>query len=676
MSINNIEDHYKKYLDIYENIAEINDGKTVWIPTDEHHGWYVNGRAENNSVGWNNGYPKYSRPSVLPDDLDLDINRTAYNTISYAKDNDYSKKYYKETKNGDIEWYDNDKSRLPDYGDIVAWSIFVDIDIKEEYKDRPLSDEYKEIIKKRLELWVQAFSKMAGSDNHVQLLDSGGGVYVFIPPAALSPVSDKYDREDLNLIFNEIGKRIREIVGELNELICNQDDGPKELFSADKVQNKNRQFKTIGSIHKTLNAVVHPIDINNISIKHKRIEDITDDDINIAKEWVDKYVSDKHRECIDNIIRYIFQGRFVERKDMNIEYIEGNGWEEILDNWLDNKKKSIKKWESNIEERDNIDQEELNKKVTQDKDIAKESVKRINNNKLKKYIISYLGEDNVYNKTGDEMDFFPFWRADNTKSGRSAFYDEYKGKARFTDKSDGTSRNIVYWIALEMSYSDNYDEEFIKSPGEDLNKEHYVRCINELRKRGENIPILIKDINDNEKLPISEMKKIGKRLDIIDSYNDYINKSKWNKIIDILNDNNIKHNRDKKSAYTLDDISLPKPNHYDDNYTSDQIHNIFYNKKGYYYNEFESKEQYINIIESLPDDVILFKYNDKILDSIPSGVCAGVFTDENDGRIYLSKYEPLIIRSYKSINNSNDINIEPKQYIDKSKLSLLLKPDN
>lgn len=658
------EDHYKKYLDIYNNLSTINGGKTVWIPTDSHSGWYVSGTADEGSEGWNEGYPKQSRPQILPDDLSADIERTAYTTISYCPDESYTTKYYKQTGDG-VEWYDESVSRLPDYGDMTAWAIFVDIDIKDEYKKRPIPEEHKKIIENRLSLWVDAFEQMAGAGESVLSLDSGGGVYVFIPPTALSPVAERYDKEDLNLVFNEIGKRVRSVVGKLNTLICSQDNAPDELFSADKVQNKNRQFKTIGSIHKSIDAVVHPINTDNINITHKKVDDITEEDIIEAESWVDNFTSDTHRDCVDNIISYLFQGDFTEREDMNIDYVEGDSWGDILDNWLEDKKESIKAWQSNLDERKNID--EISVDVTQDEDIAKEALRRVNNRKLKKYIIDYLGEDNVYNKTGDEMDMFPFWRSDTTKTGRSAFYDEYKGKARFTDKADGTSRDIVYWVALEMSYSDSYDEEYIKSPSEDLSKEQYAKVIDELRRRGENIPLLVKDVNEDEELPIWDMKKVGVSQGIISEEQDTINTEEWNEIIDYMDDNDVTHNRDRKDYLEPNEITPS----YKNTQNREEAYSNMFNTMGYYNSDFESKDHYERVLNNLPKHIILFSYDGVINDTSINSVVAGVFSDQTEDTVLLSKYEPLIIDNYNHITDVDDLTIQDiNESLDKNKLTI------
>lgn len=669
--MNSFEDHYKKYLDVYEKIATVNKGKTVWIPTDSHSGWYVDDTAGEDSEGWNNGYPKSSRPQVLPDDLSSDVERTAYTTISYAEDDAYETKYYKETDDG-IEWMDNDVSRLPDYGDMKAWAIFVDIDIKDDYKKRPLPDEHKKVIVNRLNLWVKAFSEMAGGEQHIQLLDSGGGMYVFIPPSCLSPIADKYERDDLNLIFNEIGKRVRSVVGKLDDLICSQDNAPKDLFSADKVQNKNRQFKTVGSIHKSINAVVHPVNPSDIRVTHKKVEDVTDQDIVEAKEWVDKFTSDSHRTCVESIVKYLFQGDFTNREDMDISFVEGDDWKDILDRWVEDKKESIELWESSIEEQSNIDSEKLNKQVTQDKKVAREAVRRVNNEKLKKYIVEYLGEDKVYEKTGSEMDLFPFWRSQNTKTGRSAFYDEYKGSARFTDKADGTSRNIVYWVALELTFSDNRDENMIKSPSENLTGEQYAKCIRELRRRGEDIPILITDVDEDEKLPLWDIRKVGEQLNIIDYSEDKpIKTSDWNEVIDFLNENDIVHNRSKQDYLEADEIIPPTPTSYNNEYSKDEIYSFFYNDKGYYEGVFNSKDEYNKIIEETPENVVIFKYEGDISGSgEDDSVYAGVFSEQDDKTVTLVRFDPLITQSYNHIKNADDLPGETNESLDKTKLQI------
>lgn len=683
--MNSYRDHYEKYLSIYEEMAVANGGKTVWIPTDAHDGWYVNSSVQDeDSEAWERGYPHKSRPSILPDDLSSDVERTAYTTISYAMDEAYETAYYR--KDGDtIEWMDGFSERLPDYGDITAWAIFVDIDIDKDYKKRPLPEDHRDVVEQRLNLWVKGFSEMSGGMDHVKVLDSGGGMYVFIPPTCLSPVAEKYDREDLNIIFNHIGKRVRSVVGKLDDLICQQDNAPKELFSADKVQNKNRQFKTIGSIHKDLDSVVHPLLPQSIQVQHKSVDDITEKDVEKAKSWAESFTSDDHRESVSSVVEYLFQGDFTERDDMDLEYIEGNDWEEILDNWLADKKDSIRAWEQSQKQREDMSDDKLKTEITQDKEIAREAVNRINNQKLKSYIIDFLGSDMVYEKGGkDELDFFPFWRGGSTESGRSAFYDFYEGKARFTDKSDGTSRNIVYWVALEMTFDDeNYpDTDIISSPSENLSPSDYRLCIEELRRRGEQIPILVPDVSEeDEQLSDWRIKEVGLQLgtasvkDVVenDDGSETLVPKAWNRTLERLDHENIEHNRDKKKPLKLSDITPYVDPELEQRLTKDEIYDRFFNSSGYYNPAFDSKKSYKQFLSNLPEFVIPFTYEGDINGTSPNGVVAGVFAGQTDESIRLSMYEPLPIESVNAIDKYTDLKIEVNENLDKEKMSILVK---
>lgn len=676
-------EHYKKYLSVYKELSTSNNGHPVWIPTDKHDGWYVSESITNeNSKGWKEGYPKKSRPSILPDDLSKDVERTAYTTISYAPKETYNEKYYKKTPNG-IEWLDNSVERLPNYEDIVAWSLFVDIDIGKEYKTRPLPDEHKEIILKRLKLWIKAYSSMTGGIENVLLLDSGGGVYVFTPTQSLSPIADEFSKEERGLIYNEIGKRMRKVVGKLDTLICEQDTAPNELFSADKVQNVNRQFKTIGSIHKSLNAVVHPIKPKNPTYQQKKIEDITNEDITDAKEWAEKFTSKEYKKCISNIITYLFQGQFVKRDDVNIEYVEGDNWEDILTNWVTEKKKKIEKWEVIKKKQEELSQEVISTEITQNKDISREAIRRVNNEKLKSYIINFLGEEQIYEKTGsNEMDIFPFWRASSTKTGRSAFYDEYRGKARFTDKSNGASGDIVYWVALEMTYDDeNYpDTEIIKDPEEELTGKQYRMVLQELRNRGEQIPIYIPELKDDtDKLSNYHIIQTGLELgliseqDVFGSSEQKVIPEKWNMIIDKLNDEDINHNRKKKSYLTINDITPP----IDNNLTQEEQKMNFFEHKKYNLEPFESIDEYKTFFKKKPKSIIAFEYDGKIKGGPANGLLLGSFISENRKKdtIKLHKLEINPLKRIDSINTPNDLTIDVLEEIDKTKMRIILPYD-
>lgn len=684
-------EHYEKYLSIYEQLAEINGGKTVWIPTDDHDGWYVTESVDDESSdAWMDGYPTKSRPSILPDDLSPDVQRSAYTTISYALPESYEEKYFRQTDAGGIEWMNNDSSRLPDYGDIVAWSIFVDIDIKDEYKKRPLDEQHKEIIQNRLELWVQAYKKMAGGIEHVKILDSGGGMYVFIPPSSLAPVADRYDHEKRRIIFNEIGKRIRKITGKLNELICD-DEYPDALFKADKVQNKNRQFKTIGSIHKDIDTVVHPVDPEDIEIEHLPQGSVKESDIDEAMQWTKDFVSDTHRECVSDVIKYIFQGDFTESDEMSIDYVEGDDWQDILDNWADEKLEEIRRWEESRQERDDLRDELVHVELTQDKEIAQESVRRVNNKKLKDYIIDFVGSSDVYPKNNNEMDFFPFWRSESTESGRSAFYDYYEGKARFTDKADGTSRGIVYWVALEMTYDDkNYpDVNMLDGPGDDLSGKQYAQCIQELRNRGEDIPLLVPEVGEDEELPNWQLINIGRDLDLI-SEDDIVEVSDkqrslqpeaHNKVLNTLNNHDIVHNRELKTLITIADIEPPEyeasqmnPNIDKSTLMKDILAAMQIDDDDSFV--FDSRDEYIEFINNVPEYTIPFRYEGEIKGPA-DGVLLGSFRKSDDiNKIFLSDFEPFPRERITAITSPNDLTMQNiNMVLDKHKIEFLVHPD-
>ncbi len=697
MSSEQYKNHYKKYISIYKKLAKINNGKTVWIPTDEHDGWYVsNTVTEDDKKAWDEGYPYKSRPSILPDDLTTTVERTAFTTITYAPDEAYKTKYYKkpeynEENNNGYKWLDNDSDRLPDYGEMVAWALFVDIDIKKQYKQRPLPNEHKNVLENRLKIWVKAFSKMIGDKNAVKLLDSGGGVYVFTPPSALSPIADKYNKKDRELIYREIGSRMREITGKLNSLICDSDDAPDELFSADKVQNKNRQFKTIGAIHKSLDAVVHPINPNNIVLEHKKQSDITEKDIKNADEWVTDFTDESYSNYIDNIIEYLFQGKFTRSENVNIDYVEGMNWEDILDTWLDEKKTEIERWETSIEEQEELTDEQLKTELTSNKAIAREATRRVNNDKLKQYIVNFVSKDNVFEKSNQEMDFFPFWRANTTQSGRSAFYDVYKGDARFTDKSDGTSRGIAHWIALEMTYDDkNYpDTHLIDNPGEPLTGYKYIQALTELRNRGEDIPILVEEPNGNEEMDERYLIGKAKEANLIED-NEIITiqdkKSKdgtvdilipeaYNRVLDKFDESGIEHNCKRKKYIKGKNIKPPI-----EEYQKQELdlppNDIFYDTTGFLMPEFDSNSEFEEFMDKVPEDIVVFRYDDTISGGPANGILLGAFISDNRKSATMTHFEFAPLEKIDTIESVEHLSLQKEITLDKTKMTILLKPED
>jgi hypothetical protein len=311
----------------------------------------------------------------------------------------------------------------------------------------------------------------------------------------------------------------------------------------------------------------------------------------------------------------------------------------------------------------------------------------LNNDKLKAYITHFVGADNVYEKSGNEMDFFPFWRGSTSQSGRSAFYDFYEGSARFTDKADGTSRDIVYWVALEMTHDDkNYpDVDIIDNPGEKLGSGYWT-AVEELRNRGEKIPILVPKPNGKGSLPEWAIIQAGKKLDIVEDKeivtidgDEKLIPSAWNRVLDKLDEEDIIHNCERRK-YVISKNMTPAYEEYDlEEETESDIDDIFYKSSDYVWlmPEFDSAEEFENFLDKLPDDIILFSYEDDIAGGSADGLLLGSFINsDDDTKATLMSFEPFPLQNIDSITSHNDLTIQDKYELDKTKMTVFIKPED
>jgi len=153
---------------------------------------------------------------------------------------------------------------LPTYDEIVCMELFADVDlldeIKQEVKRRGRWKELKETVKEAIKFVYEKFCWIS-SPKVVYLMDSGGGFYVFVHHRVTLPISKRFNKKEKGQIFKELCKRFNNFLRAVREEAKQKVPNFEKTLKIDLLNNNNRQFKVIFSLHKTIDdTYVHPID--------------------------------------------------------------------------------------------------------------------------------------------------------------------------------------------------------------------------------------------------------------------------------------------------------------------------------------------------------------------------------------------------------------------------------
>jgi hypothetical protein len=149
---------------------------------------------------------------------------------------------------------------LPDYPDIEALSLFADVDFSAEAKTRPVDADTRQRIENILEQWIERYAAAVGGDTDaVGVLDSVGGTYVMLRPAATAPICEyahnALDADARGALINEIGTRWREHTKQIDSSISDGAGGSWRAFGLDGKTHKNRLYKAPLALHNRFLAL-------------------------------------------------------------------------------------------------------------------------------------------------------------------------------------------------------------------------------------------------------------------------------------------------------------------------------------------------------------------------------------------------------------------------------------
>ncbi len=453
-----VSDHYRRLDDsgLYQSLGAT-DG-AFCLGNQDFTGWYYTRGA---GGAWDGEARAYALPKefdVLRDGLD----RVLYSTVNYVDSRWFMDAWtrYRWERDGESssrEW-GADESPTPEYGDITAYAPFADIDLADDVKvGRPDGDIPQADIETALERYVEAFADLAGDVKHVFALDSVGGAYVFIAPAATRPIAEAFGREDRERLFDELTDRLNEWLADVSDEIA-ADVGLEGVFEADAVNHKNRLYKAPLSVHSSLDGVVTPINPVNVSYEFTPVEDVDEQFVERTTHWARAFTNTGHAEAVDSIVATLWAD----------EYADAGGWCETLREWLEADEQVQ---EQTTDGSVTIPPEEIpdDLETTDELEVVKSTIENINVADLAKSLSSGVNDDR------DPMRFDPSWRTSST--GESCFADRDK----FVDLKEGGGGGALKLVAL--------DRGIISIATADLRGDDYWRAVEALREEGYSIPL-------------------------------------------------------------------------------------------------------------------------------------------------------------------------------------------
>jgi putative DNA primase/helicase len=522
LTLDDIREHYRRVSEVYADIAALDaapEARTGGVL--DNSGWYASRSNADDFDALEAGYDQLGSPHLLESAADKITRegggRVLYALTTYSPVMDREEPFkWGEKPDGSPtrEW--RTESPLPDYDEIVGQALFADVDVADEYKERPLPAELRDVVEDALEVYVDRFADLAGSRDHVLLLDSVGGAYPMIPPSATALLAEQFTASgDRQLVYEHLCSRMDEWLSDVWSEVQESVPGAAEYLDPDHINNKNRQYKTALSVHKSIDGVVTPIDVDDVRYEHVQVREVADEEIAAAREWAESLTSDRHQEAIAPIIETLWPDY----------YADAGTWVKALQEWLlDRESERIRKKQRRqermeaLQDGEPVELQTAHVTLTTDQSDVEAALDALNPERvIEKTILGAGWTDSLKkadkDRSGDgRRAFVPTWTS-TYDSGNATYVGVSGPKAGvWYDSSNGYKGGPVEAALINhagRSEADGFAD------GED-----WREGVDILRRLGFDIPVWIPDASslDEDQMPLWALRKFTLKLGIVEQH--------------------------------------------------------------------------------------------------------------------------------------------------------------
>jgi hypothetical protein len=487
-----VREHHRRIEDSVAPLGTLADNPTLAV-TDKK-GWYItrdNADPGENEIGQ---FPKERRARNFATDysevVDGSLERTLYALTSYKRPEAFERwepARFDEDQ-GSYEYLNHKPT--PSIEDSAAISVWGDIDLADDLKpQRPdLDTDTYATAEATLEAYIDAFGDLYGGRDAVYALDSVGGAYIFGAPEATLPITRYYedDEDARERVLSAFIERTNEYLQNTEARINERVEGASDVIKPDWANNLNRQYKAPLTIHSDHDAVVTPLDVDDVRYREPTaVADADDDLLNDVREWCEAFTATEHTERVDDLVAALWPD----------EYDEHGGWKAALDAWAEAERKREEREEQRRQaarERREERREELgggleSQPVTPFMQDVYDALDGIDTADVVKHHASDEWDPNEGTDASDKTEFDPSWRS--SESGASCYVDHDEN--RFGDA--GASGGGYAAKAMALGEGIIYDAD------DDLGGEQWGEAVAALRDAGYDIPIWVPEAGSQDK---------------------------------------------------------------------------------------------------------------------------------------------------------------------------------
>jgi hypothetical protein len=485
-----VREHHRR---IESSVAPLGDlGGNPTLAVTDKKGWYItrdNTDPAEDEIGQ---FPKKRRARNFATDydnvVDGSLERTLYALTSYKRPEAFERWEPARFEEDEGAYEYLNQKPTPAIGDSAAISAWGDIDLADDLKpQRPdLDTDTYTTTEAALEAYIDAFADLYGGRDAVYALDSVGGAYVFGAPEATLPITRYYedDEDARERVLSAFIERTNEYLQDAEARVNERVEGASEVVKPDWANNLNRQYKIPLTIHGDHDAVVTPLDVENVRYREPvAVEGVGDDLLDDVREWCEAFTATDFEERVDGLVATLWPD----------EYDEHGDWKAALDAWVDTQREAEERKEQRRQaarERREQRMDELDgglegHSVTPFMQDVYDALDGIDTADVVRKHASD-GWDTGTDASG-KTEFDPSWRTSD--SGTSCYVNHDEN--RFGDAGESGGGYAAKAMALGEGIIDDADD--------DLDGQQWGEAVAALREAGYDIPIWVPEAGSRDK---------------------------------------------------------------------------------------------------------------------------------------------------------------------------------